>query len=111
MRNKQHRARVRALIAFAVVLCWSSVVHDQDITVQTLQKKPWQYWNQQDIQYGFAHFGEVYPSRVIPAGAEASKLESGSPLPYFAAGTPGGLELEQFLTDERVAGSFSSLAC
>jgi CubicO group peptidase (beta-lactamase class C family) len=61
-------------------------------------------WDQAEREFGFAHWDEVFPSRPIARGATIRLLPAGQPIAGLAPGTPGGQQLERYLTEQKVAG-------
>ena len=61
-------------------------------------------WNQAEIEYGFAHWDLVFPSRPVPRGARVHDLPQGKPIAALAVGTPGAQQLEQYIAEQKVAG-------
>lgn len=61
-------------------------------------------WTQEQRIVGFARWDEVFPSRGIRRGTQVRPLPQGPPLAAFAAGTPGGAELDRFVQEQMVAG-------
>jgi hypothetical protein len=61
-------------------------------------------WNQAEREFGFAHWDEIYPARVVARGHRVRPLPIGRPIAALAPGTVGSQELERFITEEKVAG-------
>jgi CubicO group peptidase (beta-lactamase class C family) len=61
-------------------------------------------WNQAELEFGFGHWDAVFPTRSIARGTRVRPLPAGKPLAALQPGTPGGEELERFITNEKVAG-------
>ena len=61
-------------------------------------------WTQPEIEYGFAHWDAVFPSRTVARGTRVRELPAGAPIGALAAGTPGGDALDRYIAAEKVAG-------
>ena len=61
-------------------------------------------WTQVQLQFGFAHWDEVFPARIIQRGPSVRPLPAGKPIAALADGTPGAQELERFIAEQKVAG-------
>lgn len=61
-------------------------------------------WNQAEIEFGFAHWDEVFPSRTVPRGTHVRALPTGDPPAALQPGTPGAQAVDQFVADQKVAG-------
>ncbi len=62
------------------------------------------HWNQQERQLGFLHFDEVYKAREVPNGTKVHELPQGLPIAAFNAGGEKEKALEDFMTEQKVAG-------
>jgi CubicO group peptidase (beta-lactamase class C family) len=61
-------------------------------------------WNQDEREFGFAHFDEVFKARDVPNGRKVHKLQQGHPIAAFSKGGPKETVLETFIKDQKVAG-------
>ncbi len=61
-------------------------------------------WNQADREFGFAHWAEVFHTRVVKRGAHVHELPPGAPLPGFGAGGAGADALDRYAVDYKLAG-------
>lgn len=61
-------------------------------------------WTQEEREFGFAHFDEVYKTRDVPSGSRVHTLPQGAPIAGFSKGGEKEKELEEFLTEQKVAG-------
>jgi hypothetical protein len=61
-------------------------------------------WNQEELEQGFLHYDEVFPGRDVPGGDKVKELPQGLPIASFHAGGEKEKELEEFLTEQKVAG-------
>jgi hypothetical protein len=100
------RTPLWVLVAVVAGGCWAETgAPAQAVTAEDLRDKPWQLWNQVELEYGLAHYDQVFPgATTIRAGPEVRPLAPGPPISDFAEGTEGGAQLEQFITEQRVAG-------
>ncbi len=61
-------------------------------------------WNQEERQLGFLHYDSVFKSREVPNGSKVHKLPQGSPIAAFNAGGEKEKQLQDFMTEQKVAG-------
>ena len=91
-------------VAWALTVAGAVPVAGQTpLTAATLRRSSFT-WNQAEREFGFSHWDEVFPTRAIARGAVVRPLPAGQPIAAFAPGTPGALALEQYLSDQKVAG-------
>ena len=43
-------------------------------------------WNQEDLEFGFSHFDQVFKSHDVPRGNKVHKLPQGIAIPAFSKG-------------------------
>jgi CubicO group peptidase (beta-lactamase class C family) len=63
-------------------------------------------WNQEEREFGFAHFDQVFKPRDVPRGKKVHKLPQGIAIAAFSKGGQKEKELEVFMTEQKVAGVF-----
>ena len=61
-------------------------------------------WNQEEKEFGFAHFDEVFNTRDVPKGKRVHKLPQGRAIAAFNKGGQKEKELDVFITEQKVAG-------
>lgn len=61
-------------------------------------------WNQEEKEFGFAHFDEVFNTRDVPKGKKVHKLPQGTPIAAFSKGGQKEKELDAFIAEQKVAG-------
>jgi len=61
-------------------------------------------WDQEELELGFLHFDEVFVGRDVPRGNRVKELPQGLPIGAFHKGGEREKELEEFLTEQKVAG-------
>jgi CubicO group peptidase (beta-lactamase class C family) len=60
-------------------------------------------WTQPEREFGFGHWDEVFPGRMVERGHTSRPLPAGRPLPGLESG-PHAAALDRFIADEKVAG-------
>ena len=63
-------------------------------------------WNQEEREFGFSHFDQVFRARDVPRGKKVHELPQGIAIPAFNKGGQKEKELEAFMTEQKVAGLF-----
>jgi CubicO group peptidase (beta-lactamase class C family) len=61
-------------------------------------------WSQQEMELGFAHYDEVFEGREVMHGDKIRELPMGLPLDAFSEGGEREIALEDFLSQQKVAG-------
>jgi CubicO group peptidase (beta-lactamase class C family) len=61
-------------------------------------------WNQEEREFGYAHFDKVYKARDVPKGRKVYALQQGKPITNFSKGGEKEIALETFITEQKVAG-------
>ena len=89
--------------AFSGVAC-AQVPAADEAPLQALRSRPMLAWSQADREFAFAHWGELFPARVIRHGEHVRALPTGPELPTFAAGGAGDKQLKRSFDDFQVAG-------
>lgn len=80
-------------------LCLAQRVTNPD----SLSRNPFG-WNQEEQEFGFAHFDQIFPARDVPHGRRVRDLPKGMGIPAFAPGGQKEKDLEAFITNQKVAG-------
>jgi CubicO group peptidase (beta-lactamase class C family) len=92
-----------SVISFAILVSSSSSVAQSITNPDSLSKNTFG-WNQQEKEFGFAHFDQVFKTRDVPNGKKVHKLAQGNPIVAFDKGGQKEKELEGFMTEQKVAG-------
>ena len=61
-------------------------------------------WTQEEKEFGFAHFDEVFKTRDVPKGKKVHELPQGIAIAAFSKGGQKEKELDVFITEQKVAG-------
>lgn len=61
-------------------------------------------WNQEEKEFGFAHFDEVFKTHEVPKGRKVHKLPQGTAIAAFSKGGQKEKKLDSFITEQKVAG-------
>lgn len=61
-------------------------------------------WNQEEREFGFAHFDQIFKARDVPRGKKLHKLPQGMAIAAFRKGGQKEKELEAFMREQKVAG-------
>jgi len=61
-------------------------------------------WNQEEKEFGFAHFDEVFNTRDVSKGKKVHKLPQGTGIAAFNKGGQKEKELDAFIIKQKVAG-------
>ncbi len=97
------------------LLSWGSTVlgliltvtissHAQQITdPDSLSKNSFE-WTQEEREFGFRHYDEVFEAREVPRGDYVRQLPQGNPIAAFSEGGDKEEALEKYLTEQKVAG-------
>ena len=93
----------------ATLACWwaptvSAQTPERSPDAASLRRISSFSWTQAQLQFGFAHWDEVYPARIIQRGPSMRPLPAGKPIAALAEGMPGAQELEQFIAKQKVTG-------
>jgi CubicO group peptidase (beta-lactamase class C family) len=95
---------ILSIAGLAIAMALSSTSLAQSIINPDSLPKDNSHWNQEERELGFAHFDEVYKARVVPNGSKVHELPQGLPIAAFSKGGEKEKELEDFLTEQKVAG-------
>ena len=61
-------------------------------------------WSQEEREFGFAHFDQIFKARDVPRGKKLHALPQGITIAAFGKGGQKEKELEVFMTEQKVAG-------
>ncbi|RYG50255.1 MAG: class C beta-lactamase-related serine hydrolase [Chitinophagaceae bacterium] len=61
-------------------------------------------WNQQEREFGFAHFDEIFNTREVRKGKKLYKISEGKDLAAFHKGGQKEKDFEAFMDEQKVAG-------
>ena len=61
-------------------------------------------WNQEEKEFGFAHFDEVFKTHEVQKGRKVHKLPQGTTIAAFSDGGQKEKELDAFIAGQKVAG-------
>jgi len=61
-------------------------------------------WNQQEKEFGFAHFDQIFGTHEVPKGKKVHKLLPGKTIAAFSKGGQKEMEFNSFITEQKVAG-------
>jgi CubicO group peptidase (beta-lactamase class C family) len=76
----------------------------QRITIADSLSKNTFGWSQEEKEFGFAHFDEVFNTRDVPKGKKVHKLPHGTAIAAFSEGGQKEKELDTFIAEQKVAG-------
>ena len=76
----------------------------QRITIADSLSKNTFSWSQEEKEFGFAHFDEVFNTRDVPKGKKVHKLPHGTAIAAFSKGGQKEKELDTFIAEQKVAG-------
>lgn len=100
--RKRFISTIQSVVGLSIALTLGFSSFAQPINdPASLSKNAFQ-WNQQEREFGFLHFDEVFKARDVPNGSKVHKLTQGKPIAAFSAG--GEKELRDFLKEQKVAG-------
>jgi len=87
-----------------LVLCsFVTSVAQRSADTMTLSKNSFS-WSQEEKEYGFSHFDQVFKTRDVPNGRYVHELPRGGNIASFDKGGDKEGELETFLKEQKVAG-------
>lgn len=69
-----------------------------------IRSRPRLAWTAAEREYAFAHWEDVFPTRVVRRGERLRDLPAGPAWPAFAAGGSGDAELQRSIGDFQLAG-------
>jgi CubicO group peptidase (beta-lactamase class C family) len=92
------------IIGLAILLTSASSSLAQGITNPDSLSKNSFSWNQEEREFGFSHFDQVFKARDVPHGNKVHELPHGIAIAAFSNGGQKEKELEAFMTEQKVAG-------
>ena len=95
---------IQSVIGLAMALALGSSSLAQGVSDPDSLPKDSFHWNQEERELGLLHFDEVYKAREVPNGSKVHELPQGLSIAAFNAGGEKERELEDFLTEQKVAG-------
>jgi len=95
---------IKGTVGLAVGLALCATSFAQGISDPALLPKNSFQWNQEERELGFLHFDEVFEGRDVPRGDKVHELPQGTPISAFYQGGEKERELEEYLTEQKVAG-------
>ena len=95
---------ILCVLISVIVLASASSSLAQGITnPDSLSKNPFG-WNQEEREFGFSHFDQVFKTRDVPRGNKVHELPQGIAIPAFSKGGQKEKELDAFMKEQKVAG-------
>lgn len=91
------------LSIFIVLISATSSLAQHITNVDSLSKNTFN-WNQEEKEFGFAHFDQVFKTRDVPNGKKVHELPQGIAIAAFSKGGQKEKDLETFITEQKVAG-------
>ena len=92
-----------SLISVFILISYRSSLAQTTRNPDSLPKNTFS-WNQQEKEFGFAHFDQVFKTRDVPNGKKVHELPPGNPIAAFSKGGQKEKELEAFIIEQKVAG-------
>jgi CubicO group peptidase (beta-lactamase class C family) len=105
----------RIAMPYLVALCrgmflavLSSTTFAQDLAPSAIDpqslRRPLATWNQPEREFAFANWDRIVSTRTIARGKQVHVLPEGAPLPTFAEGGEGALQLQRSIDNFKLAG-------
>lgn len=91
-------------VGFVITLLSPYSSYAQPITHYDSLSKNSFGWSQEEKEFGFAHFDEVYKAREVPNGSKVYRLQQGNPIAAFYNGGQKETAFDTFVKDQKVAG-------
>ncbi|CAN5696544.1 serine hydrolase [soil metagenome] len=91
------------IIPFIVLISASSSVAQSITNPDSLSKNSFS-WNQEEREFGFSHFDQIFKARDVPRGNKVHELPQGIPIAAFSKDGQKEKELEAFMTEQKTAG-------
>ena len=91
-------------LATLLLACATAGLAADEIDRQAMARRPIAVWTQAEREFGFAHWDQLYPARVIAGGPSVHALPQAAPLAGFAPGGTGTLQLQRNVDDFGLAG-------
>jgi CubicO group peptidase (beta-lactamase class C family) len=95
---------LRLSLPVLLLACATASACAEDIDPQALASRPMTAWIPAEREFGFSHWDQLYPARVIARGSKVHALPQVTPLAGFAPGGAGALRLQGQVDDFQLAG-------
>jgi CubicO group peptidase (beta-lactamase class C family) len=92
------------IIVLVTILITASNSLAQGITNPDSLSKNAFNWNQEEREFGFSHYDQVFKIRAVPSGNKVHELPQGIPIAAFSKGGKKEKELTTYITEQKVAG-------
>jgi CubicO group peptidase (beta-lactamase class C family) len=92
-----------ALLAAVSTTSLTQSLSPSEIDPQSL-RRPLATWNQAEREFAFANWDRIFSARSIARGKQVHQLPVGTPLPTFAPGGEGAVQLQRNIDDFKLAG-------
>ncbi|MCU0919932.1 MAG: beta-lactamase family protein [Burkholderiaceae bacterium] len=102
--GRQGSRRLRPKLIALLFACAATVASAQAIDSKALASRPLSTWTKAEREFGFAHWDELYPARVIARGPTVHAQPQGPALTGFEAGGTGALRLQRMEEEFGLAG-------
>jgi CubicO group peptidase (beta-lactamase class C family) len=99
-----HTSPIVTVVGLVLGVALVSPSMAQGISDPALLSKNSFQWSQEEIELGFLHYDEVFKGREVQRGDKVRELPLGSPIAAFQTGGEKESELEDFITEQKVAG-------
>ncbi|MEO6722695.1 MAG: serine hydrolase [Ferruginibacter sp.] len=87
-----------------IILLSATVTFAQNIiNVDSISKSPFG-WNQEEREFGFSHFDQIFKTRDVLRRNKVHELPQGNHVAAFSKGGQKEKDLEAFITEQKVAG-------
>lgn len=91
-------------VGLGLLLTVAGSAHCQKITDPDSISKNSFTWTQEEREFGFMHYDEIFDARGVPRGDHVRQLPPGEPIAAFSKGGEKEQELENYMTEQKVAG-------
>ena len=98
------RSAVLSLLVAGAATAAAQTSARPEVTLDSLRRGSRMTWTQAERDVAFAHWEQLYPSRVVEHGPQVKALPAGAPLATFDAGGAGAAELQRNIDDFQLAG-------
>lgn len=91
-------------IGLVLLLTLAGFAFGQEITDPASVSKNSFTWTQEEREFGFMHYDEIFNAREVPHGDHMRQLPPGDPIAAFSEGGEKEEELNSYITEQEVAG-------
>lgn len=91
------------ILIIILSFAYSNSLGQGAINPDSLPRNPFS-WNQQEREFAFSHFDQIFKVRDVPSGKKVHKLLQGNPISAFSNGGTKEKELQNFMNDQKVSG-------